>query len=182
MTRHKDAGEPSKFLGHGYCENQSRSVSLPTATDDSWIIQKSCLSVLRALQVLPTDLRGLGIQVTKLSDASTQASNRSLFQYTKTMTPSDLHQRDENLVKRIENKSVASSSKRKSKKKKNHLKNITSFLDPVPKAISFDSIPTETLPLLPHVSLDVNLPGSSGVASVKPEVILLPFINFAIRF
>ncbi|WVR07039.1 hypothetical protein IAU60_004078 [Kwoniella sp. DSM 27419] len=71
MRRHPDASvEPPKFLGHGWCETFNRSAPLMgprgTATDDQTIFSRECVKLLRAMKLDPVELRGVGIQVTKL--------------------------------------------------------------------------------------------------------------------
>ncbi|KAL4221825.1 deoxycytidyl transferase [Mactra antiquata] len=70
MVRRKDAPkETSKFMGHGICNNFSKSVSLPMATDESRIVAKETIGLLRQHRVEVEDLRGIGIQMQKLEPA-----------------------------------------------------------------------------------------------------------------
>nr|XP_018263083.1 uncharacterized protein I303_04574 [Kwoniella dejecticola CBS 10117]OBR85241.1 hypothetical protein I303_04574 [Kwoniella dejecticola CBS 10117] len=71
MKRHPDAPiEPPKFLGHGWCEtfNKSSPISGPRGnpTDDGEILARESVKLLKALNLDPVELRGVGIQVTKL--------------------------------------------------------------------------------------------------------------------
>ncbi|WVW83916.1 hypothetical protein I302_105938 [Kwoniella bestiolae CBS 10118] len=71
MKRHPDAPiEPPKFLGHGWCEtfNRSSTISGPRGypTDDPEILARESVKLLKALNLDPVELRGVGIQVTKL--------------------------------------------------------------------------------------------------------------------
>ena len=59
--------ETKKYLGHGICYNLSRSAHLPTATCKATALEASCIQILRQLNVPVTDIRGIGIQLTKLS-------------------------------------------------------------------------------------------------------------------
>ncbi|WVQ72585.1 hypothetical protein IAR50_002143 [Cryptococcus sp. DSM 104548] len=70
MRRHPDAPiEPPKFMGHGWCETHNRSAPLPgVPTDNQAIIAQECVKLLRALRLDPVELRGVGIQVTKLDN------------------------------------------------------------------------------------------------------------------
>lgn len=80
---------PKKFMGHGICDNIARSCTLPTVTDEAHIIAKQCHALLKQLSVTPDDMRGMGIQVSKLTDknASAHAKNsRSLFDFMKPQT------------------------------------------------------------------------------------------------
>jgi DNA repair protein REV1 len=70
--------EPSKFMGHGVCDNFSKSQVLSLATDDQVVIGKACIELLRQFKFPSEELRGVGVQATKLvSDAP--ATNQ-LFQ------------------------------------------------------------------------------------------------------
>ncbi|WWC89310.1 uncharacterized protein L201_004231 [Kwoniella dendrophila CBS 6074] len=71
MKRHAEAPvEPPKFLGHGWCEafNKSAAISGPRGnpTDDPDILGREAVKLLRILSLDPVELRGVGIQVTKL--------------------------------------------------------------------------------------------------------------------
>lgn len=62
--------EPSKFMGHGVCDNFSKSQVLSQATDDEVVIGKACIELLRQFNFPSEELRGVGVQATKLvSDA-----------------------------------------------------------------------------------------------------------------
>ncbi|TXT10566.1 hypothetical protein VHUM_02071 [Vanrija humicola] len=71
MSRHPDAPvEPPKFLGHGKCEtfNRGGAIAGPrgTATDDAEVIGAEAVKLLASMRLDPVELRGVGIQVTKL--------------------------------------------------------------------------------------------------------------------
>ncbi|KIR55797.1 DNA repair protein REV1 [Cryptococcus gattii Ru294] len=77
LKRHPDAPiEPPKFLGHGWCETYNRSSLLPTSgggpTDDPKILGTEGVQLLRTLNIDPVELRGVGIQVTKLDTEVTE--------------------------------------------------------------------------------------------------------------
>ncbi|TMW67970.1 hypothetical protein Poli38472_007642 [Pythium oligandrum] len=57
---------PSKFMGHGICDNFSKSRVLPEATDSELVIGNVCIELLRQFNFPNEDLRGVGIQSTKL--------------------------------------------------------------------------------------------------------------------
>jgi len=83
MVRSKDASvETAKFMGHGKCESLSKSQLLPTPTNDASSLSKNCLSLLRPLKIPPADIRGMGIQMTNLSDGSTGRS-ATIFDFAK---------------------------------------------------------------------------------------------------
>ncbi|PQE18722.1 dna damage repair mus42 protein [Rutstroemia sp. NJR-2017a BBW] len=58
--------DPPKFLGHGSCDTFNKSITLGVATNSSEIIAREAISVLRSYGFPPGELRGLGVQMTKL--------------------------------------------------------------------------------------------------------------------
>ncbi|KAL0939013.1 impb mucb samb family protein [Colletotrichum truncatum] len=67
MRRAQDAPlDPAKHLGHGKCDSFSKSIVFGVATHDAEVIAKEAVSVLRSYRFSPGDLRGLGVQLTKL--------------------------------------------------------------------------------------------------------------------
>lgn len=67
LRRSADAPlEPVKHLGHGKCDVFNRSVIFGVATNAKDIIGKEAISILRSFGISPGDLRGLGVQMTKL--------------------------------------------------------------------------------------------------------------------
>lgn len=81
MTRAKDVPvETKKFMGHGVCDSISKSVNLSVLTDEYSIVEMNILKVIHLMNILPQDLRGLGIQLSKLedSDSSTKKNNQLL--------------------------------------------------------------------------------------------------------
>ncbi|KAL1970083.1 hypothetical protein VTN77DRAFT_6488 [Rasamsonia byssochlamydoides] len=83
MRRSPDAPlEPVKHLGHGKCDVFNKSVMLGVATNASDVIGKEAISMLRSFGFSPGDLRGLGVQMTKLEpvkpDGRAESSQRQL--------------------------------------------------------------------------------------------------------
>ncbi|KAL6230799.1 hypothetical protein BDW75DRAFT_58201 [Aspergillus navahoensis] len=67
MRRALDAPlEPVKHLGHGKCDVFNKSVILGIATNAADVLGKEAIAMLRSLAISPGDLRGLGVQMTKL--------------------------------------------------------------------------------------------------------------------
>ncbi|KAL4966348.1 putative DNA damage repair protein Mus42 [Aspergillus stella-maris] len=67
MRRALDAPlEPVKHLGHGKCDVFNKSVILGVATNAADVLGKEAISMLRSLSISPGDLRGLGVQMTRL--------------------------------------------------------------------------------------------------------------------
>lgn len=72
MRRSIDAPlEPVKHLGHGKCDTFNKSVALGVASNAADIIAKEAISMLRSFNFSPGDLRGLGVQMTKLEPIKT---------------------------------------------------------------------------------------------------------------
>lgn len=59
-----------QFLGHGWCETFNRSTAIAnkggSATDDAGVLALESVKLLRAMKLDPKELRGVGIQITKL--------------------------------------------------------------------------------------------------------------------
>ncbi|KAL7053688.1 hypothetical protein AAHC03_026900 [Spirometra sp. Aus1] len=68
LTRRADQPkEAIKFMGHGICDAWTRTVQLPSPTRDVSLITSQCMSVLRRIDPDPTDIRGMGLQMQRLS-------------------------------------------------------------------------------------------------------------------
>lgn len=67
MRRSLDAPlDPAKHLGHGKCDTFNKSVPFGVGTHNADVIGKEAVAVLRAFRFSPGDLRGIGVQMTKL--------------------------------------------------------------------------------------------------------------------
>jgi DNA repair protein REV1 len=85
MRRSPDAPlDPPKHLGHGKCDTHNKSLLLGVATNAREILTKEALAILRGFGFTPGELRGIGIQMTKLepmknaTDGSLEGSQRRL--------------------------------------------------------------------------------------------------------
>ncbi|KAJ5669478.1 DNA repair protein Rev1 [Penicillium macrosclerotiorum] len=85
MRRSMDAPlEPVKHLGHGKCDVFNKSVVIGVTTNTADILAKEAVSMLKSLNFSPGDLRGLGVQMTKLEplkpgpSSSLESSQRQL--------------------------------------------------------------------------------------------------------
>ena len=58
--------ETAKYNGHSVCDNLSQSVSLASATCSHQVIRKEVTSLVKTMGTKPSDLRGIGITVSKL--------------------------------------------------------------------------------------------------------------------
>ncbi|KJZ73521.1 hypothetical protein HIM_07077 [Hirsutella minnesotensis 3608] len=72
MRRSLDAPlDPPKHLGHGKCDTFNKSATFGVATHSYETIGKEAVSILRSYKFSPGDLRGLGVQMTKLEPIKT---------------------------------------------------------------------------------------------------------------
>eukprot|EP00898_Chlorokybus_atmophyticus_P005090 jgi/Chlat1/5582/Chrsp369S05362 len=62
------APEPAKFMGCGICDSFSRSVTLASFTDDPAIVGQEAKQLYSFLKIPPSELRGVGLQMTRLSN------------------------------------------------------------------------------------------------------------------
>nr|XP_047127953.1 DNA repair protein REV1 isoform X2 [Hydra vulgaris] len=81
MIRQKGEGNPLKYMGHGLCDNVSKSIMISSPTNSSELISRYCLQLLHLFTVIAQDIRGIGIQVTKLSDNIIQNKAVDLFKF-----------------------------------------------------------------------------------------------------
>ncbi|XP_047338649.1 DNA repair protein REV1 [Impatiens glandulifera] len=77
--RKRGAKEPIKYMGHGDCENISHSLTIPMATCDVEVIQRVSSQLYGCFNIAVQDIRGMGLQVSKLesSDAGTKGRQRN---------------------------------------------------------------------------------------------------------
>ncbi|KAF1983600.1 DNA repair protein [Aulographum hederae CBS 113979] len=67
MKRAQDAPlDPPKHLGHGKCDTFNKSVALGVATNATDALTREALSILKSFGFTPGELRGIGVQMTKL--------------------------------------------------------------------------------------------------------------------
>lgn len=67
MRRAADAPlDPPKHMGHGKCDTYNKSVILGVATNESHILGREAISIMRGWGFSPGELRGIGIQIQKL--------------------------------------------------------------------------------------------------------------------
>ncbi|KAL0737153.1 hypothetical protein Bca4012_013363 [Brassica carinata] len=67
--RKKDAEEPVKYMGCGDCDNFSRSITVPAATDDIEVLQRISKKLFGSFCLDVKEVRGVGLQVSKLEGA-----------------------------------------------------------------------------------------------------------------
>eukprot|EP01018_Ginkgo_biloba_P015505 Gb_33413 [translate_table: standard] len=67
--RKKGAGEPSKFMGCGSCDNVSHSVTVASATDNADILLRVSRQLFASFHLDVKEIRGMGLQVSRLEIA-----------------------------------------------------------------------------------------------------------------
>ncbi|KAH0290292.1 DNA repair protein [Aureobasidium namibiae CBS 147.97] len=78
MRRSPDAPlDPPKHLGHGKCDTYNKSIQLGVATNDSAVMTKEVLTVMRSFGFSSGELRGIGIQMTKLESLKASLDGRA---------------------------------------------------------------------------------------------------------
>ncbi|KAI4843712.1 DNA repair protein [Aureobasidium sp. EXF-8845] len=78
MRRSPDAPlDPPKHLGHGKCDTYNKSIQLGVATNESAVMTKEVLTVMRSFGFSPGELRGIGIQMTKLEPLKAGSDRRA---------------------------------------------------------------------------------------------------------
>lgn len=76
MRRAADAPlDPPKHLGHGKCDSFNKSLVLGVATNDKGILSREAISIMRGWGFSPGELRGIGVQMTKLEPLKGPAEN-----------------------------------------------------------------------------------------------------------
>ena len=67
MKRAADAPlDPPKHLGHGKCDTYNKSLQLGVATNDTAVVTKEAIAMLKSFSISPGELRGIGVQMQKL--------------------------------------------------------------------------------------------------------------------
>lgn len=61
--------ETAKFMGHGLCDNLTKTINLTEYTNSLEIIKKEVLELVKNMNVKPEDMRGISIQMSKLQNS-----------------------------------------------------------------------------------------------------------------
>ena len=81
--------ESAKFLGHGLCDSHSKCSTLSIPTNDATVIKREASILMRFLNVEPKDLRGVGIQISKLEKPKDgQQQTKSILNFMTKVIPS----------------------------------------------------------------------------------------------
>ena len=79
MVRRSDAPtETAKFMGHGICNTSNKSSNLPVATNDADLISREVIAMFRMQNIKAIEIRGIGIQITKLEHPVSVAQAKAL--------------------------------------------------------------------------------------------------------
>ncbi|XP_068628230.1 DNA repair protein Rev1 [Battus philenor] len=82
MIRAEEAPvETAKFMGHGFCNVINKSTSLPNFTNDVEIITKEVISLCKKQKIDPKEMRGIGIQVSKLESTNSKPCTNSISKF-----------------------------------------------------------------------------------------------------
>ncbi|KAJ8719750.1 hypothetical protein PYW08_011925 [Mythimna loreyi] len=73
--------ETAKFMGHGFCNVINKSTSLNNATNDVEVITKEVISICKKQNIDPKEMRGIGIQITKLEPVNSKPSKGALNKF-----------------------------------------------------------------------------------------------------
>ncbi|MCJ1437943.1 deoxycytidyl transferase [Xylographa pallens] len=94
MRKSPDAPlDPPKHLGHGKCDTFNKSVVLGVATNEKEVLGREAISIMRGWGFPPGELRGIGVQMTKLEplrrldDIYAESSQRRLQFTRSTFSP-----------------------------------------------------------------------------------------------
>lgn len=82
MVRAEEAPvETAKFMGHGPCNYITKSKNLIAAVDDVNIIRKEVVNIWNQLHLTPEDMRGIGIQISRLEICKTKQNKGNLINF-----------------------------------------------------------------------------------------------------
>eukprot|EP00112_Aurelia_sp_Birch-Aquarium-sp1_P007254 Seg179.3 transcript_id=Seg179.3/GoldUCD/mRNA.D3Y31 product="DNA repair protein REV1" protein_id=Seg179.3/GoldUCD/D3Y31 len=129
MIRKKGAPESAKHMGHGICDNISKSATVPQPTDDAKVIAKESVSLLQQLKVMASDIRGVGIQVTKLVDSTAKSKSNNTINFgtfTKSKSAVHLPENSANAVALDNNTDQSSETARQSATRQSSVTTVTS--------------------------------------------------------
>lgn len=68
--------ETAKFMGHGFCDNVTKSTTLASFTSELSVITDTVFNIKAILNVPVHELRGIGIQISKLNTTSLNDANK----------------------------------------------------------------------------------------------------------
>ncbi|XP_023639710.1 DNA repair protein REV1 isoform X2 [Capsella rubella] len=100
--RKKDAEEPTKYMGCGDCDNLSRSITVPAATDDVEVLQRISKKLFGSFCLDVKEVRGVGLQVSKLDSADlSNKGSRTLKSWLSSAPASVQIEQDDNVFSAV---------------------------------------------------------------------------------
>ncbi|KAL4555827.1 hypothetical protein LXL04_038456 [Taraxacum kok-saghyz] len=106
VKKRKTDEEPVKYMGCGDCDNFSHSMTVPMATDDVDVLQRITKQLFSHFHIDVKDIRGVGLQVTKLESADTfiQGNERSSIRSWLVPTSSSKDKKSVQITKKVTKK------------------------------------------------------------------------------
>ncbi|KAI8075232.1 hypothetical protein BC940DRAFT_363262 [Gongronella butleri] len=78
MVRAAHAAQAAKHMGHGECDLQTKSVVLASATNDTSVLRTHVHRLMNSLAIPVADIRGVGIQISKLDQDGDETDRNQL--------------------------------------------------------------------------------------------------------
>ncbi|XP_015604476.1 DNA repair protein REV1 isoform X2 [Cephus cinctus] len=160
MVRAKEAPiETPKFMGHGLCDYYTKSKNFIVAVDDEVIVTREVLALWTQLQQKPEEIRGIGIQISRLESLRSKAGTTNILNFINKIKPCDSENKqrgcDENqlLLHNIEVNSISKKSDSDNGKTENS-KNLTTFFSNSVKKDNLDRQRTLEYPGLNNCKID----------------------------
>ncbi|KAJ3101526.1 deoxycytidyl transferase [Phlyctochytrium planicorne] len=155
-------GEPSKMLGCGNCADHSKSRPLNNFTDDSSIIGRTAIELFKTMGIKASEVRGFGIQMTKLQDASVSTGKQQTLDLQKMIASPN--KRKESLNSESLDAPIVTGSPSKKRRTEGLMPNSLGDIDPA----VFNSLPPDIQEEIRR-SLVVEPPPLPVLAYLKPD-------------
>ncbi|XP_015172443.1 PREDICTED: DNA repair protein REV1 [Polistes dominula] len=111
MVRAKEAPvETVKFMGHGICDCITKSKNLMAPIDDLIIITKEIIGIWNQLHLIPQDMRGIGIQISRLEIQKNKSNDNNLMNFVNKAKQPQMININSNKCKDGENNDLKNSS------------------------------------------------------------------------
>lgn len=82
------------MTGHGVCDHSSKSISLSAFTDELIVIERNILNLFHGQYILPSDLRGIGVQLSKFEENTKSNVLLEMFKKVETKNQQNLCKKD----------------------------------------------------------------------------------------
>lgn len=180
-------GEPGKFLGCGHCEDHSKSIQCPSNApiQSLSILKKHVNQLVKEINLVPSDIRGIGIHLKKLQHSSgnkiTSSKLASMFAGQKNNTSLEATQQlttssitEENLITRqltVGLTETTATSKASSNQNHNSGSIITKSTKPANSIATFFSKLSESVATNPLLPTTTSVNTTSPVKKTKSATI-----------